>query len=123
MQPLRRHGYHAGCHSKLGTLCHSFLISHSPTLWLKQSLDRDEVANGSLLPGVKESGDECSKVVEELYKMVCDPDEIDLNIHIHAVMLPLDAGARLEKMLISTSLGLLLTHVHSGFSKPSSKWP
>jgi len=52
-RPLRRHGYHAGCHSKLGTLCHSFLISHSPTLWLKQSLDRDEVANGSLLPGVK----------------------------------------------------------------------
>jgi len=43
----------------------------------------------------------------ELYKMVCDPDEIDLNIHIHAVMLPLDAGARLEKMLISTSLGEL----------------
>ncbi|XP_014521055.1 signal peptide peptidase-like 2 [Vigna radiata var. radiata] len=40
---------------------------------------------------------------KELYKMVCDPDETDLNIHIPAVMLPLDAGARLEKMLTSTS--------------------
>lgn len=43
----------------------------------------------------------------ELYKMVCDPDETDLNIHIPAVMLPLDAGARLEKMLTSTSSGEL----------------
>ncbi|XP_019423293.1 PREDICTED: signal peptide peptidase-like 2 [Lupinus angustifolius] len=40
---------------------------------------------------------------KELYKMVCDPDETDLNIHIPAVMLPLDAGTRLEKMLMSTS--------------------
>jgi len=43
----------------------------------------------------------------ELYKMVCDPDETDLNIHIPAVMLPLDAGTRLEKMLTSTSSGEL----------------
>jgi len=43
----------------------------------------------------------------ELYKMVCDPDETDLNIHIPAVMLPLDAGARLEKMLTNTSSGEL----------------
>ncbi|XP_027360419.1 signal peptide peptidase-like 2 isoform X1 [Abrus precatorius] len=40
---------------------------------------------------------------KELYKMVCDPDETDLNIHIPAVMLPLDAGTRLEKMLTTTS--------------------
>ncbi|KAK2367164.1 signal peptide peptidase [Trifolium repens] len=40
---------------------------------------------------------------KELYKMVCDPDETDLNIHIPAVMLPQDAGTRLETMLMSTS--------------------
>lgn len=41
----------------------------------------------------------------ELYKMVCDPDETDLNIHIPAIMLPQDAGTRLEEMLMSTSSG------------------
>ncbi|KAK3010316.1 hypothetical protein RJ639_011386 [Escallonia herrerae] len=40
---------------------------------------------------------------KELYKMVCDPDETDLNIHIPAVMLPQDAGASLEKMLMNSS--------------------
>ncbi|KAH1189590.1 Signal peptide peptidase-like 2 [Glycine max] len=35
--------------------------------------------------------------------MVCEPDETDLNIRIPAVMLPLDAGTRLEKMLATTS--------------------
>ncbi|KAF7810305.1 signal peptide peptidase-like 2 [Senna tora] len=40
---------------------------------------------------------------KELYKMVCEPDETDLDIHIPAVMLPQDAGTRLEKMLMSTS--------------------
>ncbi|XP_057446400.1 signal peptide peptidase-like 2 isoform X2 [Lotus japonicus] len=40
---------------------------------------------------------------KELYKMVCDPDETDLNIHIPAIMLPQDAGTRLEEMLMSTS--------------------
>lgn len=40
---------------------------------------------------------------KELYKMVCDPDETDLSIHIPAVMLPLDAGTKLENMLKSTS--------------------
>lgn len=44
----------------------------------------------------------------ELYKMVCEPDETDLNIRIPAVMLPLDAGTRLEEMLMSTSSGELL---------------
>ncbi|XP_022738189.1 signal peptide peptidase-like 2 [Durio zibethinus] len=39
----------------------------------------------------------------ELYKMVCEPDETDLDIHIPAVMLPQDAGASLEKMLTSNS--------------------
>ncbi|MFQ6637898.1 hypothetical protein Gotur_013841 [Gossypium turneri] len=39
----------------------------------------------------------------ELYKMVCEPDETDLDIHIPAVMLPQDAGTSLEKMLISNS--------------------
>ncbi|KAJ0106574.1 hypothetical protein Patl1_17711 [Pistacia atlantica] len=40
---------------------------------------------------------------KELYKMVCDPDETDLDIHIPAVMLPQDAGASLEKMLMNSS--------------------
>ncbi|XP_054790896.1 signal peptide peptidase-like 2 isoform X1 [Prosopis cineraria] len=40
---------------------------------------------------------------KELYKMVCEPDETDLDIHIPAVMLPQDAGTRLEKMLMTTS--------------------
>ena len=46
-------------------------------------------------------------VFSELYKMVCDPDETDLDIHIPAVMLPQDAGTSLEKMLISNSSGML----------------
>ncbi|KAI4326944.1 hypothetical protein L6164_019456 [Bauhinia variegata] len=40
---------------------------------------------------------------KELYKMVCKPDETDVNIHIPAVILPRDAGRRLENMLMSTS--------------------
>ncbi|XP_063944482.1 signal peptide peptidase-like 2 isoform X2 [Daucus carota subsp. sativus] len=36
---------------------------------------------------------------KELYKMVCEPDETDLDIHIPAVMLPQDAGSSLEKLL------------------------
>lgn len=43
----------------------------------------------------------------ELYKMVCEPDETDLDIHIPAVMLPQDAGASLEKMLMNSSSGKL----------------
>ncbi|XP_051129812.1 signal peptide peptidase-like 2 isoform X2 [Andrographis paniculata] len=39
----------------------------------------------------------------ELYKMVCDPDETDLDIQIPAVMLPQDAGNTLEKMLSNGS--------------------
>ena len=37
--------------------------------------------------------------------MVCEPDETDLDIQIPAVMLPQDAGATLEKMLINSSKG------------------
>ncbi|WCJ26299.1 SIGNAL PEPTIDE PEPTIDASE-LIKE 2 [Euphorbia peplus] len=40
---------------------------------------------------------------KELYKMVCDPDETDLDIKIPAVMLPQDAGSSLEKMLLSNA--------------------
>ncbi|PIN01649.1 putative protein, contains PA domain [Handroanthus impetiginosus] len=40
---------------------------------------------------------------KELYKMVCEPDETDLDIKIPAVMLPQDAGATLEKMLSNGS--------------------
>lgn len=40
---------------------------------------------------------------KELYKMVCEPDETDLNIHIPAVILPQDAGTSLEKMLMNSS--------------------
>lgn len=39
----------------------------------------------------------------ELYKMVCEPDETDLDIHIPAVMLPQNAGTSLEKMLSNGS--------------------
>lgn len=39
--------------------------------------------------------------------MVCEPDETALDIHIPAVMLPQDAGATLEKMLMTNSLGML----------------
>ncbi|KAM1584853.1 signal peptide peptidase-like 2 isoform X1 [Malus sylvestris] len=41
---------------------------------------------------------------KELYKMVCEPDETALDIHIPTVMLPQDAGSTLEKMLMSNSL-------------------
>ncbi|KAJ9147943.1 hypothetical protein P3X46_030055 [Hevea brasiliensis] len=40
---------------------------------------------------------------KELYKMVCEPNETDLDIKIPAVMLPQDAGASLEKMLLNRS--------------------
>lgn len=40
---------------------------------------------------------------KELYKMVCDPGETDLDIHIPAVMLPQDAGITLNKMLLNGS--------------------
>ncbi|GAB2296876.1 Signal peptide peptidase-like 2 [Dionaea muscipula] len=40
---------------------------------------------------------------KELYKMVCEPDETDLDIHIPAVMLPKDAGVSLEKMLLNNT--------------------
>ncbi|CAA0838751.1 Signal peptide peptidase-like 2 [Striga hermonthica] len=43
---------------------------------------------------------------KELYKMVCEPDETDLDIHIPTVMLPRDAGATLEKMLSNISVQL-----------------
>ncbi|KAJ4806042.1 signal peptide peptidase [Rhynchospora pubera] len=36
---------------------------------------------------------------KELYKMVCDQNETDLNINIAAVMLPKDAGISLEELL------------------------
>uniref|UniRef100_A0A803LQG2 PA domain-containing protein n=1 Tax=Chenopodium quinoa TaxID=63459 RepID=A0A803LQG2_CHEQI len=39
----------------------------------------------------------------ELYKMVCEPEETDLNIHIPAVMLPQEAGKTLEKLLSNGS--------------------
>ncbi|GMN32062.1 hypothetical protein TIFTF001_003517 [Ficus carica] len=46
---------------------------------------------------------------KELYKMVCDPDETDLDIQIPSVMLPHDAGVTLEKMLMnSSSVGTIL---------------
>ncbi|KAG8651867.1 hypothetical protein MANES_06G032400v8 [Manihot esculenta] len=46
---------------------------------------------------------------KELYKMVCEPNETDLDIKIPAVMLPQDAGASLEKMLLNSSSGTFLT--------------
>lgn len=40
---------------------------------------------------------------KELYKMVCEPDDTDLDIHIPVVMLPQDAGASLEKKISNGS--------------------
>ncbi|KAF5730005.1 protease-associated domain-containing family protein [Tripterygium wilfordii] len=40
---------------------------------------------------------------KELYKMVCEPDETDLDIRIPAIMLPQDAGTSLERMLMNHS--------------------
>ncbi|KAK6158208.1 hypothetical protein DH2020_005522 [Rehmannia glutinosa] len=40
---------------------------------------------------------------KELYKMVCEPDDTDLDIHIPAIMIPQDAGFTLEKMLSNGS--------------------
>ena len=45
--------------------------------------------------------------------MVCEPDETDLDIHIPAVMLPQDAGASLEKMLMNSSSGKHFVVLHS----------
>ncbi|KAH7839504.1 hypothetical protein Vadar_005146 [Vaccinium darrowii] len=39
----------------------------------------------------------------ELYKMVCEPNDTDLHIHIPAIMLPQEAGASLESMLNKSS--------------------
>ncbi|GKB33327.1 signal peptide peptidase-like protein 2 [Tanacetum coccineum] len=45
----------------------------------------------------------------DLYKMVCEPDETDLDIHIPTVMLPQDAGLELERMLSNrSSIGTIL---------------
>lgn len=51
----------------------------------------------------------------ELYKMVCDPGETDLDIHIPAVMLPQDAGASLEKIITNSSSGELLCIYFHGY--------
>lgn len=48
----------------------------------------------------------------ELYKMVCEPDETDLDIKIPAVMLPQEAGASLEKMLRNSSSGEFFDILH-----------
>ncbi|KAH6835065.1 SIGNAL PEPTIDE PEPTIDASE-LIKE 2 [Perilla frutescens var. hirtella] len=40
---------------------------------------------------------------KELYKMVCEPDETDLDIQIPAVMLPQNAGATLQKLFSNGS--------------------
>lgn len=54
--------------------------------------------------------------------MVCDPDEVELDTQIPAVMLPQDAGATLENMLRNGSSDReyqhLLRAVHSIF-RPS----
>lgn len=47
----------------------------------------------------------------ELYKMVCDPHETDLDIKIPSVMVPQDAGTSLEKMLSNNSSGKILLSV------------
>ena len=51
----------------------------------------------------------CFFLPAELYKMVCEQNETDLDIKIPAVMLPQDAGASLEKLLLNGSSG---NHFH-----------
>lgn len=49
----------------------------------------------------------------ELYKMICEDDETDLDIHIPAVMLGQDDGAELERLLtngLSGEIFFLLVH-------------
>lgn len=55
----------------------------------------------------------------ELYKMVCEPNETDLDIRIPVVMLPQDAGASLEKMLMNSTSGkhFLVLHNHKANTK------
>ncbi|GLT67859.1 hypothetical protein SLA2020_401370 [Shorea laevis] len=45
---------------------------------------------------------------KELYKMVCEPDETDLDIKIPTVLLPHDAGTSLEQKLIKNSSTVLV---------------
>ncbi|KAG8374983.1 hypothetical protein BUALT_Bualt10G0052300 [Buddleja alternifolia] len=58
---------------------------------------------------------------KELYKMVCEPDETDLVIQIPAVMLPVDAGVTLEKMLSNGSSGESLFSGHVSKFSPARK--
>ncbi|KAG0457422.1 hypothetical protein HPP92_022579 [Vanilla planifolia] len=48
------------------------------------------------------------EILEELYKMVCERNETDLEINIPAVMLPQDAGASLENILDRYSVAVQL---------------
>lgn len=54
----------------------------------------------------------------ELYKMVCEKNETDLDIHIPAVLLPKDAGSALHTLLTTGNAGKLLprsAHQHFNF--------
>lgn len=54
----------------------------------------------------------------ELYKMVCEKNETDLDINIPAVLLPKDAGSALHTLLTNGNTGKMLTyrcHQHFNF--------
>ncbi|AQK67508.1 Signal peptide peptidase-like 4 [Zea mays] len=56
--------------------------------------------------------------VHELYKMVCEKNETDLDINIPAVLLPKDAGSALHTLLTNGNTGKMLTyrcHQHFNF--------
>lgn len=44
----------------------------------------------------------------ELFKMVCEANETDVDIGIPTVMLPQDAGENLENHLLNNSVGMFL---------------
>ena len=46
----------------------------------------------------------------ELYKMVCEKNETDLDINIPAVLLPKDPGSALHTLLTDGNAGKMLTH-------------
>ena len=52
----------------------------------------------------------------ELYKMVCEKNETDLDIHIPAVLLPKDAGSALHTLLTSGNAGKLLARMVANIS-------
>lgn len=48
----------------------------------------------------------------ELFKMVCDKNETDVDISIPAVMLPQDAGVNMEEHIKNNSIGMIYLYIY-----------